>query len=253
MKKTITISVDLGDLKNSFKILEPNNQNNQNFDEKFIKEKIKQGKFEILKINNNEEEDIDGIYVNNDEQKKQNNNIKQLDKEKITNILNEKKIEIFISKKETLNSLRKILTDFKNFNFKKNDESIYSEKEEGVLKIEDIIKKNSNEPYIYLVEDDNKKEKSLPKRTKKNYILNEKVVEEADKNKLLSDLRKELKSDDNDFFMNDSKEINKLNEKDLKFSDIESDNNINIIIIKKKFEFEFIKEENNVKNVFFCR
>ena len=119
MKKTITISVDLGDLKNSFKILEQNNQNNQNFDEKFIKEKIKQGKFEILKINNNEEEDIDGIYVNNDEQKKQNNNIKQLDKEKTTIILNEKKNEIFISKKETLISLRKILTDFKNFIFKK--------------------------------------------------------------------------------------------------------------------------------------
>ena len=152
MKKTITISVDLGELKNSFKIFE---QNNQNFDEKFIKEKIKQGKFEILKIDDNEEEDINGIYVNNDEQKKLNNNIKQLEKEKITIILNEKKkIEIFISKKETLVSLRKIFTDFKNFNFKKIDDSICSEKEEKILKIEDIIKKNSNEPYIYLTEDD---------------------------------------------------------------------------------------------------
>ena len=52
--------------------------------------------------------------------------------------------------------------------------------------------------------------------------------------------------------MNDSKEINKLKEKEYKFSDIESDNNINIIIIKKKFEFEFITEENiKFKGVFF--
>ena len=249
--KKITISVE----DESYNLLE------KTIDLKFIEEKIHQGKCKILEVKDynidkkDDENDfnINEIYDNNNQEYKNDYN-NQLSKEKIIIQLNDVKIEKLVTKKDSLNALRKnISNDFKSFfKFKKKDNSFCTEEEEKNFKIEDIIIKKNSEKYIYLSEEINvNKEKTIPKRIKKFFIFNGKVVKEVDKNKYLSELREELQLENNDFFLYNSEGITISKEKTLKLYELENNDNINVIIIKKKFNFNFKTEEKNIYNGMF--